>query len=327
MATISALTENFETGPSGAVVTTSNTIFDNKSGTGSVTFSNDAHEGALSMQVSPVADNVLLRADFTAVSTLWYSFYFKLTTAPATTTAITNWYSAATKIGDMRLDSTGAISIRDNNTTIWTSAALAPNVWHRIAIKVVPNTATGHRVKIYSGANLDTATASQDSGNLVATAVAVAAVDNIRFGLISAETASFRIDRLRADDAMEPAGLGGTPLVAGAGTDQAAVEPYNAVTLTGTASGGTAPYAYSWSQVGGSPSVTLSGTGASRTFVAPATLNGTTLTFQLSVTDSVSATSNDTVDVTMLVHNEFTRTSGGQWIPYRTRNRAGGNWS
>jgi hypothetical protein len=326
MSQISALTEDFEGGTNGAAVTTSNSIFDNKTGTGSVTFNTDAYRGSLAMNISPVADNVVLRADFTAATTLWVGFYMKVVTAPAATTAIMNWYSGTTKIGDLRVGADGTLSLRDGNSQVWAaSTPLTIGAWHRIAVKVVPNTATGHRVKIYSGTNLDGSTASQDSGNLAATASGVTNVDNVRFGLISVDTATVRIDRIRADNAVETAGVGTGAVTANAGVDQTNIEPYTTITLTGVGTGGTTPYTYNWTQTAGTPTVTLSGSGASRTFAATALLIGAMLTFQLTVTDSASATATDTVDVNVLVHNQFTRV-GGAWVPYDIKSRAGGTW-
>jgi len=84
--------------------------------------------------------------------------------------------------------------------------------------------------------------------------------------------------------------------VANAGADQQVVTGA-VVTLDGSASSdsdGTV-VGYSWSQTAGS-AVTLSGSGATRTFVAPA--GGQTLTFSLTVTDNNGAVSGaDTVDI------------------------------
>lgn len=85
-----------------------------------------------------------------------------------------------------------------------------------------------------------------------------------------------------------------------AGADQVDVEPYATVTLTGVGPG-------PWSQTGGTPTVTLGGSGTTRTFEAPATMNGTTLTFTYGT---------DTMTVTVLPHNEWWR-SGSTWAPLR----------
>lgn len=68
-----------------------------------------------------------------------------------------------------------------------------------------------------------------------------------------------------------------------AGDDQV-VEPWELVTLTGTPSGGT------WTQVSGTP-VTLAGSGAVRTFTAPASLSQQVLTFAYG-TDEMTVTVN-----------------------------------
>lgn len=320
MAAIGALTEDFESGTTGTAVTTGTSIFDSISGT-SPTFVGSAYQGSLAMQATANAATSIARADYTAATTLWVSFMLKIVVLPGSPVAIANWFNGTTKVGDLRVASDGTLGLRDGNTNVWTSTALASNVWHRISIKVVPNTATGHRVRIYSGANVTSTTSSQDSGDLTATAVTtVSTTDNVRFGIISNETATFVFDRLRADDASEPAPPAGGMLVVDAGADQAKVEPYSTVTLAAVASGGTSPYSYTWVQTVGSPAVTLSGSGASRSFVAPALLNGTTLTFQVTATDTTTQTATDTVTITVLVHNEFTRVSGS-WIPYQDRTR------
>lgn len=97
-----------------------------------------------------------------------------------------------------------------------------------------------------------------------------------------------------------PVDPGSTP-PASAGSDQSGVKPFDTVTLTGT--GGTGA---SWAQTGGSPTVTLGGSGATRTFTAPATLEGTTLTFDYG---------GDTMTVTVLPHNEWTWDAGGVMRP------------
>lgn len=104
-----------------------------------------------------------------------------------------------------------------------------------------------------------------------------------------------------------------TPPTANAGADQVNVDAFSTVTLNGSGSSdpdGTIA-SYAWTQTGGT-SVTLSGTGATRTFTAPATLAGDTLMFSLTVTDNGGATSTaDTMTVTVLPHTEWLMTSGG----------------
>lgn len=95
---------------------------------------------------------------------------------------------------------------------------------------------------------------------------------------------------------------GGLPPVANAGGNKTSIKAGTTVTLDASAStdsDGTITD-YVWAQTAGSPIVTLSGTGATRTFTAPPTLSGTTLTFQVTVTDNDNSTNTDTCTVTML---------------------------
>jgi hypothetical protein len=95
-----------------------------------------------------------------------------------------------------------------------------------------------------------------------------------------------------------PSGAANIPPEAIAGANQSAIEPYSTVTLSGTDSDADGTItARAWTQTAGTPVVALAGTGATRTFKAPGTINGTTLTFQYSVTDNEGATGSDTLTV------------------------------
>ncbi len=59
------------------------------------------------------------------------------------------------------------------------------------------------------------------------------------------------------------------------------VEPYESVSLQAAAS--RVPDSWAWEQLDGYP-VQLAGSGSARTFVAPATLNGSDLTFRVTAT-------------------------------------------
>lgn len=85
-----------------------------------------------------------------------------------------------------------------------------------------------------------------------------------------------------------------------AGVNQT-VDAYTLVTLSATDPEQTP----SWSQTGGSPTVTLGGSGAVRTFIAPAVRAGTMLTFQAS--DGMAT---DTMIVTVYPHNEWALVGG-----------------
>jgi len=210
MATITALTEDFGGGAPGAAVTTGNSFIDVISGTatGQPTFS-DSQPLALGWQsarVNTVAETNINQLNVSALGALWLGVYVRVGTLPGANTGILNWYNGSTKIGDIQLSADGSLRLRDNNTAVWVSSPL-PAGWHRLAVRMQPGSASGHQVRVYSGAGLHGDVPSQDSGVQAATASGQALVDNIRFGCMSANTVDVQFARFRGDDAAEPSGL------------------------------------------------------------------------------------------------------------------------
>jgi len=201
--------EDLEAGSNGTTITTANTNFTLVSGTGTSTFTNSQFvEGLLSMQVNTTgaAGTRIHEADITAATTLWLGFYIYPITYPAANTAVSNWWgtTGTVKIGDFRMGTTGTLQLRDNNTNVGSAShALTQNQWHRVAVKIIAGSATGHRLKVYSGGDLHGATATFDSGDQTATASAQSSCDNVRVGVMSSTTVNVGWDRIRADDAVE----------------------------------------------------------------------------------------------------------------------------
>jgi hypothetical protein len=111
-----------------------------------------------------------------------------------------------------------------------------------------------------------------------------------------------------------------TSATVNAGPDQVDVEPWTTVTLTGAVSGATV-VSSSWTQTAGT-AVTLTGSGPTRTFTAPGTIAGDTLTFTYSATNPDGATSSDSVTVTVLPVTERSA-AGGVWVPRRLQELGG----
>lgn len=227
MATIAALTENFEGGTNGANLTVGNTIFDTIN-TPAPIFSNTAIEGTLSMTNANATSSVVER-DFAAVTTLWYSWYYRPAANATSNTAISNaWGDANTaKVLDLQIQAGGtAPRLRSVNTAVWSGSDLALNQWHRIEVGITVGTSV--QCRIFSGANLHTTTPSQNSGVQSNANTAATNVDNIRLGLATGDaTLVHFFDRLRGDNATAPAAI------TGGGTAAAAS---GALTLSGFAS-------------------------------------------------------------------------------------------
>lgn len=202
--------------------------------------------------------------------------------------------------------------------------AVAPGTLYRLALGVdIGATGTGDgtvNAAIYSGSS----TTPIKSFTITTASLGTALLTGARIGkLITGEatTAAMNFDDFRVTTqtaALLPSGSPNVVPTVSAGPDQTNVEPWATVTLTATASDpdGTTP-TVSWAQTAGSPAVTLAGTGASRTFEAPGTLAGTTLTFTATASDG-SLTASDPMTVTVLPVTERAAI-GGVEVPMRVR--------
>ena len=116
--------------------------------------------------------------------------------------------------------------------------------------------------------------------------------------------------------------------IADAGPDQSDIEPGATVTLDATGSTTTIGTitGYSWTQTSGTPVVLSNTSVASPTFIAPLTVNGDSLAFEVIVTNSGGFTDTDSVTVGVLRSTELVRAAGA-WSPRLIVQRSSGNWS
>ncbi len=197
---------DFESGANTVAFTTGTSGFSSLSGT-TPTGTTTAHQGSIACQFATTTATSIGRFDLVSTGTEWISFYFR-TAAAWVQVPIARWFQGTVIVGDLRLDTAGTLTLRDNATGVFTSTTvLAANTWYRLSVKVIPGSSTGHQLKIYAGANLDGATATEDSGGKACTASAATAVDNVRWGVLSSSTNTVIVDRIRGDNATEPAGL------------------------------------------------------------------------------------------------------------------------
>lgn len=301
--------EDFDGGTSGTPIAPGNSIFTNVT-SNRLTFTTDAYVGGMGALLPDITTlQSLSRIDYSSWATCWYGFYIKLNVATTSFDAIVTCYQDDTKVGDVRILAGQELQLRSVNTERAQTPALVVGQWYRVAVMFAPTVGgTGFcRIKLYSGSSRDSMTPTYDSGNQALTA-AVATSNNIRVGAATTDaTLRYSLDRLRGNNTEEPTGTGGgsainTPPVANAGPDQTGIAPGATVTLSGSGTDTDGVIVgYNWVQTAGTPTVTLSGTGANRTFTAPSVTNGTTLTFGLVVTDDDGDVSpQDTMTVTVL---------------------------
>ena len=221
--------------------------------------------------------------------------------------------NALNRAGGIRRVTGNYIRVFDNlGANVWTSSsALSINTMYRIEIRIQCGT-SGNAIMnggYYVG---DSTTAVQTFS--ISTATTTADILSIHLGkqqnaANTPSTMQTWYDDFAVDNA--PTGLigpwtnpGNIAPVADAGFAQINIEPYSTVTLNGSASSdaNADPLTYAWTQTVGPAVSIVTPTSMSPTFVAPATIAGVTLTFQLVVNDGSVDSSPDTVDVTVAAH-------------------------
>lgn len=202
MATIAALTEDFESASNGTAATTANTIFDNiATGDGAAVFTTtNPFQGTRSLRITSTAGNATLRADITSTNSLWIAAALRYNAYPSVTGSYIQFATGSAVSATLRANTTGSLTFRDGTTNRWTSSGLALNTWYEVHVQVTPG--TSGRVKIY---NAD-GSLLVDSGSL--TLATTGAVDNVRFGSLASNAATdTQWDRIRGDTTTEPATL------------------------------------------------------------------------------------------------------------------------
>jgi hypothetical protein len=212
--------------------------------------------------------------DATAASSVAIRFYIRMDSYPSVTNVQfpVNFRSLSGSINRTDFDNTGGIRI---GGLAYSSDKLALSTWYRIECQGTGFGAGAGAgtlsMQVYVGDNTGTPYINQTASGLTL----ASQVQRVRYGKNSSSptTADFTY---ALDDFAQNVGsstpLGpASPPPPSAGSDQS-VSPGTTVTLSGTGTG-------TWSQVGGSPTVTLNGSGATVTFTAPYTVSGTVLTF------------------------------------------------
>lgn len=225
------INETFESGTANATLTTVNTSATSFNGV-APTFSTTRHQGELSAQFTTVTAASSARFEHVEVASAWYVFRIYITALPAASQYLATFQTAAgINIGDLRINSAGTLTIRNNITAVVTTTnPLALNTWHRIAIKVVPNTTNGLTLKTYTGANVNGTTPDE---NLSGNSTVAGPVQRLVIGNTTVSTFDLRVDQIEGSSTDEPSGAAAT--VPGAVTNLAGTAGNTQVPLTWTA--------------------------------------------------------------------------------------------
>lgn len=235
------------------------------------------------------------------------AFTYVADATPAVNTVIGSLRHASGAIIQIILNASGTLRFSDAaGADLWVTPGALPAGVPRIAV-YADRTSSVVKMRVYANSTTTTPTYSQDvtGANLGTADFAAAQIGkSTTTAVLNAHYDDFRVSTT-ATDVLPPEGASNTAPTANAGLDQTGVEPWNPVVLTGSDSDSDGTVTgRAWAQTAGSPTVTLTGSGASRTFTAPGTVAGTTLTFTYTVTDSGGATASDPMTVTVLPATE-----------------------
>lgn len=189
----------------------------------------------------------------------------------------------------------------------------------RVYLGVKPGTTASNgsiHARLYSSATGTTAAETSEANNRDA---GTSAVTEVRLGWVSNANQLLRLRNVRMEDASPIGPLGPitsttVPPTVTLGPD-VTVEAGSTVNLTATHTGGDAPDAWSWVQLSGT-AVTLSGSGSTRSFTAPASYNGTTVAVGVTASKTGTAGPQDAITVNVLPQPMWVRLPGSStWAP------------
>lgn len=296
-------------------------------GSGMAYFSNNtASHGTLSYRISGGSgDTGKLYIGNTASNEGTMRGYFYLNSLPGNAQTLYNIQNTAfASMANINITSGNLLTVTDNaGTVLFTSAAaLSATTWYRVELQVIagPTTSSGTiQFQYYLG---DSLSAIQTLASSAANTTTVDAFRAQQGKINSGSTLDANFDSFAYAHStsvpMGPYSASNQLPTCNAGNDLADIEPWTSQTLVGTDNDPDGTVASrAWRQISGT-TVTLSGTGSTRTYVAPGTLAGATLVFGYQVTDNQGGLSTeDTVTHTILAATERA-VIGGVEVPART---------
>jgi len=255
------------------------------------------------------------------------AFVYLPATAPSVTAIVaqvsTNNSGTIGSCGKLAISPSGKLALQDAaGTTLWNSPSVLPTgQWLRLELWAIPGTTTSNG-QLAAGWASGAAALSESFTSTATANAGTGPIGRASFGKLSGTWSTVHVlfDRIAVADTA--AFIGNADLnvapTANAGLGQTDIEPWASVTLSGSDSDSDGTVVTrAWTQIGGTPTVTLSGAStATATFPAAATIAGTTLTFQYAVTDNSGATTTATTTVAVLPVTERAAV-GGVEVPMR----------
>lgn len=326
-----ALIQNtFNGGPNGLTITAANSggasgtpfnYVEITSGAGMIYSLAGSFHGDRGCRITGNGAGSWFQHEFVSNPKLTMRFHVSFPSVPTANCQIYTPRNSSTYIGGINITTALKFQVTvSGGASIFTSAALTTDTWYRV--EIAHEVATSSTGKIWFKYFLGDSTTPVETFTSTTANLGTTDMVMYRMGKINATgNTPMDIDSVTFDPG-STAYLGphtnlNVPPVSDPGTGLTDVEPGTVITLNG---GGSADpdgslVSYSWAQTTG-PAVTLSGSGVTRTFTAPATIAGTVLGFTLTVTDNQGAQNAATVAHSILPCTERAAV-GGVWVPVR----------
>ncbi|HLR83956.1 MAG TPA: hypothetical protein VK059_03350, partial [Nocardioidaceae bacterium] len=232
-------TEDFESGSNGAVLSTSNTVFDSFYGN-DATFT-DAHSVTGSLAGDFTANGTQCMAStLTSEPVIYRRFYMWIDAIPTSNSFIAQAVESDSNRAQIRIEPDGSLAVRNAFVKVWTSTAPIPTQeWLRVEWKL-DSTNQLQACRLFLGPNLHGTTPNDKSGDVTFDS---GAFDQLNIGNVTANTLGLLVDDIEDDNADWPAPAESSPLAVVA-TAQSTVPTGSLVTLSALASGGGGSYTF-----------------------------------------------------------------------------------
>lgn len=277
-----------EGGTAGTTVTMANSgggsgdAFTELTATGTLEFSTaQVMRGSLSYHAANTGTQTIMGWGSLSCMASSVRFYFRMTAAPTAAVQMFTFRNSVNFNLQLALNTNRTINVSlgaaQGSTVLKTTAALAVDTWYRMEVAAEIGTGPTNG-KVWLSYFLGDSTTAVETFANTATDMGTTPIVSIRMGKLNTSgNTDFYYDSIAADT-INSALLGpdNTLPSASLGDDVVDIEPWTTVTMTLTAAG--SPTGYVWRQTAG-PTVTLTGTGNTRSYTAPGLLESTTLTF------------------------------------------------
>lgn len=236
------LSEDFNSIAAGAALSTSNTGASFVSPNPPLATTR-AYEGSRGAQFTTSASQCYLYYTLTPRGALFARMLIWCDAFPDANTYIATMQGLTDRACDLRVNTTGTVTVRNFNTAANTSSVpLALSAWNRIEWGASRN--AGQRLRLYLGSNVAGSTPSYDSG--LTTYTQDVDFAQIKFGMATNATWDFTFDLLAADDSAWPA-MPVTNLTVSAGAVHETLVVGHQTEVNASAIDGDGNYTYAWS--------------------------------------------------------------------------------